>query len=151
MVVDVDDFGGLPIGERVALDGVRGVGQLHIVIFSQLRQGRRRQRPEPIELRLFLLDAGNKKQKACDIFSISAKFRHWRRSLSATTTHAVTRSRESATRGLEQDKGKRFGSAREHSGPPGGRRHKNLILASDAKRARPIRCQKCAEALDQER
>ena len=54
----LDDFRGFTVRERVSLNGVRGMGQLHIVIFLQARQSVSRQRTQTVKLFFFCLDGG---------------------------------------------------------------------------------------------
>ena len=53
----LDDLGSLPKRERVSLDGVRGIGQLDVIMLLQLRQGNGRQRAQAIEFGLPTFDA----------------------------------------------------------------------------------------------
>jgi hypothetical protein len=51
-----DDLGRLAMREGVSLKGVRGVGQLHVIIFLQPGECASRQRTQPIQPRLFLFN-----------------------------------------------------------------------------------------------
>ena len=55
-----DHFRRLTVGKRVSFDGVRGVGQLDVVIFLELRERVTRQRAQSVQLLLLLLDTCDK-------------------------------------------------------------------------------------------
>jgi len=56
----LDDLSRFPIGERIALDGVRGISQLDIVVLLKLCERCVRQRPQRIEAPLSIQILENK-------------------------------------------------------------------------------------------
>ena len=51
---------GFDLGQRVSFNGVRGVGQLKVVSVFKVLERVRRQRAQPVKLRLLFFNAGNK-------------------------------------------------------------------------------------------
>jgi hypothetical protein len=67
-----DDFGGFAVCKRISLNGIRGVGQLDIVIFLELCEDATRQWAQSVQLRLLFIDTSDKGRKHFAIIPASA-------------------------------------------------------------------------------